>query len=247
MLWSAGGEPPGVLGPDGGPRTAWWLPWPDGQPRDGADGLPEGTVTVLFTDLVGSTQLNQQLGDERARSVGPGCGTLGPRSDRDHQGVLIKGLGDGVMAAFSSARRAVVCAREIQQGMAERGACGRRPRLAMRIGLHTGEVINEDGDIHGETVIIAKRIEGLARRGGSSRRSPSTWCSGRARRARGSGRVRVEGHHPSVAPVRSAVPAAGRSRRAHRFAAHPLHREGRPARAVEPPHLSGRGRELGCW
>lgn len=128
--------------------------------------IPEGTVTVFFTDLVESTRLNQQLGDEDARAVSRTIETMARRLVEAHKGVLIKEMGDGLMAAFPSARRAVTAGREIQAEMRRLHQGGLDATVAMRIGLHTGEVIAEDGDIHGETVIIAKRIEGLAPPGG---------------------------------------------------------------------------------
>ena len=132
----------------------------------GRSDIPEGTVTVLFTDLVASTQLNQQLGDDEARTIGRSIERLALERIEAHRGVVIKEMGDGLMAAFSSARRAVVCSREIQQDMAQRNHREPTQIVQMRIGLHTGEVIEEDGDIHGETVIIARRIESLAPPGG---------------------------------------------------------------------------------
>lgn len=132
--------------------------------------LPEGTVTVLFTDLVESTRLNQSRGDDVARDVGRRVDELARRVIADHRGVLIKEMGDGLMAAFASARRAVAASREIQVEMdrlrRDHAIRDATADLAMRIGLHTGEVLTEAGDIHGETVIIAKRIEGLAPPGG---------------------------------------------------------------------------------
>ena len=128
--------------------------------------IPEGTVTVLFTDLVESTRLNQQLGDDEARTVSRSIEEMARRVVDAHRGVLIKEMGDGLMAAFASARRAISASREIQGEMRRRHRAGLDSDVAMRIGLHTGEVIAEDGDIHGETVIIAKRIEGLAPPGG---------------------------------------------------------------------------------
>ena len=128
--------------------------------------LPEGTVTVLFTDLVGSTLLNQQLGDVAA-------GALESRIERKvldeverHRGVVLKDTGDGLMAAFQSARRAVSCAQDIQRALARIQEVQAKGLVQMRIGLHTGEVVEEDGNLKGETVIIAKRIEGLAPSGG---------------------------------------------------------------------------------
>lgn len=128
--------------------------------------IPEGTVTVLFTDLVESTRLNQLLGDERARTVSRSIEGLARRLVESHRGVLIKEMGDGLMAVFQSARRAITAGREIQAEMRSMHQTGMDGQVQMRIGLHTGEVIAEDGDIHGETVIIAKRIEGLAPPGG---------------------------------------------------------------------------------
>lgn len=133
--------------------------------------IPEGTVTVLFTDLVDSTRLNQALGDAAARELTRRVEAAAHRQIEAHRGVPIKDIGDGTMAAFASARRAIAAAREIQADVRRLDRdlpAGERPDggVALRIGLHTGEVIAEDGDLHGETVIIAKRIEGLAPPGG---------------------------------------------------------------------------------
>ena len=132
----------------------------------GQQEIPEGTVTVLFTDLVDSTRLNQALGDDGARAVGRQVEEMARAVVADNRGVLIKEMGDGLMAAFASARRAVAAAGEIQLEMGRLHRADLPDEVQMRIGLHTGEVIGEDGDIHGETVIIAKRIEGLAPAGG---------------------------------------------------------------------------------
>lgn len=128
--------------------------------------IPEGTVTVLFTDLVESTQLNQALGDDEARRIGRQVEEMARQAVASNRGALIKEMGDGLMAAFSSARRAIAAAREMQVQMRQLHRTGLDAAVQMRIGLHTGEVIDEDGDLHGETVIIAKRIEGLAPPGG---------------------------------------------------------------------------------
>jgi class 3 adenylate cyclase/tetratricopeptide (TPR) repeat protein len=128
--------------------------------------IPEGTVTVLFTDLVDSTHLNQTMGDDAARQVGRTVEEMVRATIATHRGALVKEMGDGVMAAFASARRAVAASRDMQTHMRRLQRSGFDASVQMRIGLHTGEVIDEDGDIHGETVIIAKRIEGLAPPGG---------------------------------------------------------------------------------
>jgi class 3 adenylate cyclase/tetratricopeptide (TPR) repeat protein len=128
--------------------------------------LPEGTVTVLSTDLVNSTVLNQRLGDAAATAVLRELAGLAQEQVDKQRGVVITDTGDGLMVAFQSARRAVVCAQEIQRAIARRNR--NRPDVAvkLRIGLHTGEVLTEDGGLHGETLIIAKRIETVAPGGG---------------------------------------------------------------------------------
>jgi len=124
--------------------------------------LPEGTVTVLSTDLVGSTALNQRLGDEAATSIEREIEELALLEIEKQRGIVVKETGDGLMVAFRSAKRAVACAQEIQRALARRNRMAGDGEVQLRIGLHTGEVISEDGDIHGETVILAKRVEEAA-------------------------------------------------------------------------------------
>ena len=128
--------------------------------------LPEGTVTVISIDHVNSTVLNQRLGDAAATAVERELVALAEAEVDKQHGFSLKDTGDGLMAAFQSARRAVACAQEIQRAVARRNR--QRPDVAvqLRIGVHTGEVLNEDGGLHGETLIIAKRIESVAPAGG---------------------------------------------------------------------------------
>jgi predicted ATPase/class 3 adenylate cyclase len=128
--------------------------------------LPEGTVTVLSTDLVGSTLLNQRLGDTAATAVERELAGLAQEQVEKQRGVVIKDTGDGLMVAFQSARRAVACAQEIQRAIARRNRQRPDTAVQLRVGLHTGEVLTEDGGLHGETLIIAKRIETVAPAGG---------------------------------------------------------------------------------
>ncbi len=65
--------------------------------------LPEGTVTILFTDVVGSTELTNRLGDEAARDVLGACDELVRQQVERHRGQELKGTGDGLMVAFTSA------------------------------------------------------------------------------------------------------------------------------------------------
>ena len=97
--------------------------------------LPEGTVTVLFTDVVGSTELTNRLGDERARDVLGACDELVRGQIERHRGREVKGTGDGLMVAFTSARRAIACAVDIQRAMAERARTDPDSAVGVKIGM----------------------------------------------------------------------------------------------------------------
>ncbi|MEE9277946.1 MAG: AAA family ATPase, partial [Dehalococcoidia bacterium] len=124
--------------------------------------LPEGTVTVLFTDVEGSTDLSNRLGDEAARDLLRSCEDLIREQVARHRGHEVKGLGDGLMVAFQSARRAVTCAQEIQRALDRRAVSEHAQTVRVRIGLHTGEVIREAADLFGATVNAAARVAGSA-------------------------------------------------------------------------------------
>jgi TolB-like protein/tetratricopeptide (TPR) repeat protein len=85
----------------------------------------------------------------------------------DYRGRIVKRTGDGVLIEFASAVDATRCAVEIQQGMTERNApVPQDKRIELRIGIHVGDIIIEDGDIFGDGVNIAARLEGIAQPGG---------------------------------------------------------------------------------
>ncbi len=86
-----------------------------------------------------------------------------------HRGRVVKLMGDGILVEFSSVVEAVGCAAEIQRGMAARNAAADKGRrLEFRIGVHLGDVIAENGDLYGDGVNIAARLEGVAKPGGIS-------------------------------------------------------------------------------
>jgi len=81
----------------------------------------------------------------------------------EHRGRVVKNTGDGFLAEFASVLDAVRCAVEIQRGMAERNAeTPPENRIEFRIGINLGDVIAESGDIYGDGVNVAARLEGLA-------------------------------------------------------------------------------------
>src|SRR5215467_93949 len=81
----------------------------------------------------------------------------------EHQGRIVKTTGDGVLAEFASALKAVRCAIEVQLGMVDRNAdVPQEHRIEFRIGINLGDVILDEGDIYGDGVNIAARLEALA-------------------------------------------------------------------------------------
>ncbi|WP_354700128.1 hypothetical protein DSM112329_00391 [Paraconexibacter sp. AEG42_29] len=126
---------------------------------------PDGTVTILFTDIEGSTALNEQLGDVRWLELLRRHHELVREQVDAHHGFEVKAQGDGFMLAFASARDAVQCARSIQNAIA--AGLGEHPAgpVRVRIGLHTGEAIREASDYYGRDVVVAARIADHAQGG----------------------------------------------------------------------------------
>src|SRR5713226_298989 len=85
----------------------------------------------------------------------------------EHRGRIVKTTGDGILIEFPSVIEAVCCAVAVQRGMLERNAgTPEDKRITFRIGVNLGDIIVEDGDIHGDGVNIAARLEGIAEPGG---------------------------------------------------------------------------------
>ncbi|HEX2058348.1 MAG TPA: AAA family ATPase [Actinomycetota bacterium] len=120
--------------------------------------LREGTTTLLFTDVEGSTDLGARSGDDVARRVLRRQEEIVRAQVAAHGGVEVKSLGDGLMVAFHSARKAVACAAAIQDELQRAREASSDPLPRVRIGLNAGEVIHEDGDLFGSAVSAAARI-----------------------------------------------------------------------------------------
>src|SRR5580658_6363116 len=136
--------------------------------------LPEGLMTetrklaaILVTDVVGYSRLAgadeegtlARLRSLRSDLIGPAIGA--------HHGRIVKHTGDGNLVEFRSVVEAVRCAVEVQTGMVERNM-GLPPekRIEFRIGIHLGDVVEEaDGDLMGDGVNIAARLEGICQPG----------------------------------------------------------------------------------
>lgn len=115
-------------------------------------------ATVLFTDIVGSTRLAAEMGDERWHALLAEHYRVARRQLDRFGGHEVKTVGDGILATFDGPARAIRCAAAIRDGVVELG-------LDMRAGLHTGEIEVEADDIAGLAVHIGARISALANGG----------------------------------------------------------------------------------
>jgi class 3 adenylate cyclase len=123
-----------------------------------------GLCTILFTDVEGSTALTQRVGDAKAREVLRAHERIVREALKAHGGSEVKTLGDGFMASFSSATRALECAIGMQQAFAAHSEAAEEP-IRVRIGLNAGEPIAEEKDLFGTAVNMAARIAAMAEGG----------------------------------------------------------------------------------
>jgi class 3 adenylate cyclase len=126
---------------------------------------PDGTVTILFSDIEGSTALNERLGDVRWLELLRAHHAIVREQVQAHAGFEVKAQGDGFMIAFPSARRAVQCARAIQDAIDLQLGDHPSGPIRLRIGLHTGEAMREEADFYGRNIVLAARIADQARGG----------------------------------------------------------------------------------
>jgi class 3 adenylate cyclase/energy-coupling factor transporter ATP-binding protein EcfA2 len=128
-------------------------------------GQTEGTVTIMFTDVEGSTNLLSTRGFTESHEIMKAYESIIDEKVAEHAGRRIKGLGDGLMVSFGSSRHGVECAIEIQRAIAEYSKQNPERKIRIRIGLNTGEVVEEAGDIFGAAVNVAARVAGKAKGG----------------------------------------------------------------------------------
>ena len=124
-----------------------------------------GLVIILFTDIEGSTTLTQRLGDAKAQEVLRAHNAIVRDALKAHSGSEIKHTGDGIMASFTSASRALECAIAIQRALAQRNESNPDTPIRVRIGLNAGEPVVEEDDLFGTAVQLAARIAAKAEGG----------------------------------------------------------------------------------
>ena len=124
----------------------------------------DGRVTILFSDIENSTLITERLGDERWVEVLRRHNSVFRRRLEEWGGYEVKNQGDGFMLAFPDPLAALEFAVAVQRDLGSEEGSGAE-RIRVRIGMHTGEVIEEEGDFFGRSVILAARIAAQARGG----------------------------------------------------------------------------------
>jgi class 3 adenylate cyclase len=119
---------------------------------------------IMFTDLVGSTELTQRLGDAEAMRVIRAHDAIVGDAIRASHGRRVKHMGDGVMASFTSVSRAVEAAIGMQRAVAERNGAAATP-FDVKVSISVGEPITEDDDLFGAAVQLAARVCGTCEGG----------------------------------------------------------------------------------
>ena len=123
---------------------------------------PQGEVAVLFADIAGSTKLYDALGDTEAKiMIDEALIALQVITQR-HRGRVIKTIGDEVMCVFAGAERGFLAAMDMQK-VVNALVVTKGVKRMIRIGFHAGPVIEEKGDVFGDTVNVAARMAGLAK------------------------------------------------------------------------------------
>lgn len=129
------------------------------QPNLGGVAAPDGTVSIVFTDMEDSTILAESIGDLEWLDLLHRHHRVVVESATAHRGFVVKSMGDGSMLAFASATEAIRCATRIVllsgQGQAHRA-------VAVRAGIHAGDAIKDVNDFYGHTVTVAARVAALA-------------------------------------------------------------------------------------
>ena len=123
-------------------------------------------LSVMFTDLKGSTTITETEGDLTARRLIKEHNNIVTSAINAHNGVLVKFIGDGTLSYFENAQDALRAATKIQQGIDALNLEKKFKTLVLvRIGIHTGPCLLEDGDLFGDTINTASRFESSANAG----------------------------------------------------------------------------------
>ena len=133
----------------------------------GQDRIERRLAAILAADVAGYSRLTGVDEEGTHVQLQAHLRALVDPKVAEHRGRVVKNTGDGMLAEFSSVVDAVRCALDVQRGMAERNAgVPDEKRIEFRIGINVGDIIIDRGDIFGDGVNVAARLEGLAKPGG---------------------------------------------------------------------------------
>jgi class 3 adenylate cyclase len=134
--------------------------WATVERPDLARLAPNGRVAILFSDIEGSTALNERIGDRAWVRLIDRHDKMVSRHVRRHSGYVVKSQGDGFMIAFARPEQAVWCSMDVQRELAK------RPNgIRVRIGIHEGKSVRRGDDLFGRNVAMAARVAAAAQGG----------------------------------------------------------------------------------
>jgi len=133
--------------------------------HSGTDPSDGAFRVVMFTDIVGSTALSGQLGDQRFHDILKTHNAVIREALNRHAGIEVKHTGDGILASFLSVAQGVECAVTIQRGFAAHNLNAEVQPITVRVGLSAGEPVAEHRDLFGATVNLAARVCAFAQPG----------------------------------------------------------------------------------
>jgi adenylate cyclase len=123
-------------------------------------------LTVMFIDIVSYTKTTSDLDRENFSRLHDVFDNISLSIFKEHSGKVVKKIGDAYLVTFKSATTAVLCGRKLQEEFWDynKGKKLKNP-LKIRVAIHTGEVLHRNGDIYGDTVNTASRIESITKAG----------------------------------------------------------------------------------
>jgi class 3 adenylate cyclase len=119
---------------------------------------PDGAITLLFSDIEGSTEMLERMGDDAWFQFLSDHRTVVRALVETFGGTVIKSQGDGFMVSFPSAHAGLRCAIELQRTFSDHSGPEHRDKLRVRMGLHAGTAIADAEDFYGRNVVMAARI-----------------------------------------------------------------------------------------
>ncbi|MGX1777738.1 adenylate/guanylate cyclase domain-containing protein [Nocardia brasiliensis] len=139
--------------------------WAQVERPDLARLTPDGHVVITFSDIEGSTALNERLGDQAWVKLLDRHDRLIRKYVSKHDGHIVKSQGDGFMIAFAEPEQAVRCGLDVQHALGNGSKFSARERVRVRIGIHMGTSVRRGDDLFGRNVAMAARVAGQANGG----------------------------------------------------------------------------------